>query len=61
MLSQNDQKQLKNHFVRSQSEEFSNGELEHQASVISVTEHRRRRRGEATIVQKIIFFEGIVY
>lgn len=53
--------QLRNHFVSSRSHTISEGELEHQASVISVTEHRRRKRGEATIVQKIIFFEGIVY
>lgn len=29
--------------------------------MISVTEHRRRVRGEPTIVSKLIFFEGIVY
>lgn len=61
MHSQSDVNQLRNHFVSSRSHTMSEGELEHQASVISVTEHRRRKRGEATIVQKIIFFEGIVY
>lgn len=53
---------IKNHFATSKlSPTVSEGELEHQASVISVTEHRRRVRGQPTIISKLIFFEGIVY
>lgn len=52
---------IRNHFAGSRSNTMSEGELTHQASVISVTEHKRRARGEPMIVQKLIFFEGIVY
>jgi len=61
--SQQDQTSIRNHYAQATSPKYSDTEsnFEHQASVISVTEHRRRERGQPTIVSKLIFFEGVVY
>ena len=51
---------LKNQFLSSRAGSSSGGDHAHLTSVISTHEHRRKR-GEAMLVERIIFLDGMVY
>ena len=57
---QNQARALQKQFLSSRHGSSSGGDHAHQTSVISTREHKRKR-GEAVKVERVVFFDGMVY